>query len=45
MEGYGKGLVPDDRMRVRMEALQQEKQALEERARRVEQDLKRLTLS
>jgi site-specific DNA recombinase len=42
IEGYGKGLIPDDRMRVRMEALQDERERLATRRAELEASLDRL---
>lgn len=42
VDGYGKGLIPDELMRPRMTALQNERQGIAERAEAVERDLLRL---
>jgi len=45
VEGYGKGLVPDDRMRIRMDALKTDKEELERRAQELERQLTTLELT
>lgn len=45
VEGYGKRLIPDDRMRSRMDALKSEREDLEQRARELERQLMRLEMT
>ncbi len=45
VEGYGKGLIPDDRMRQRMEALKAEEDMLQRRVAELERQLTRLEVT
>jgi len=45
VDGYGKGLIPDEAMRVRMDALLEEQQTLEKRIVELERTLARLELT
>ena len=45
VEGYGKGLIPDDGMRARMESLKAEREALRERLAGLEHRLQRLVVT
>ena len=45
VEGYGKGLVPDDQMRTRMESLKAEREVLRERLAELEHRLQRLVVT
>lgn len=45
VEGYGKGLIPDDRMQARMEALKAEQAGLQPRVAELERQLLRLQVT
>ena len=45
VEGYGKGLIPDDRMQARMEALKAEREELQRRAGDLDRQLIRLEMT
>ena len=45
VEGYGKGFIPDDQMRGRMESLKAEREVLRERLAETEHRLQRLILT